>query len=267
MSSPDSPLLWWLWGWGCCCQFPAVHCVCVLACTRSGRALPPCWVLCSRLAGGCGAWRTRQGSHSVVERGTGLVGRAGPWLQEELGPLGYPEWAEVGRWAKRNQQIRTMDQNTVKKEKKLTLPGRIFNEELLRQKWQKNCHEFTDKVKKNHKVNTGKRVRPGTQDDGQKSSKSRIYAAFVNTWEVWLSLKCLSKRLKLCGFFIVINHPVWDDVKTSSLVLFPQSVFDCFANLSLLQLSQKLKRDWLRVRTLFSFYFHRVVCLSTTAEF
>lgn len=64
--------------------------MCVTACTVSGRARPPCSALCSQPVGERGAWRTRLGSRSVVEGGTGPVGRAGPWLRGELGPLGYP---------------------------------------------------------------------------------------------------------------------------------------------------------------------------------
>lgn len=63
----------------------------------SGHARPLCLALCSLQVGGCGVWRTQLGSHSVVEGGTGLVGRVGPWLQGELGPLGYPAWIDRDR--------------------------------------------------------------------------------------------------------------------------------------------------------------------------
>lgn len=86
----DSPLLCWPWGPRCCCHFLAARSVCALACTVSGCDLPPCLVPCSRPVGGCGAWRIQLESRSVVEAGTGLVGKVAPWLQGELGPLGYP---------------------------------------------------------------------------------------------------------------------------------------------------------------------------------
>lgn len=41
------------------------------------------------------AWRTQRGSHSVAEEGTGLVGKVGPWLQGEPGPLGCPERSQA----------------------------------------------------------------------------------------------------------------------------------------------------------------------------
>lgn len=76
----------------------------------SGCARPPCLVLCILPVGGCGGWHTQLGSHSVGEGGTGPVGRVGPWLQGELGPLGYPEWIDrdSGRtegWKRANQQV------------------------------------------------------------------------------------------------------------------------------------------------------------------
>lgn len=71
----------------------------VSACTVSGRARSPCWVLCSLPGGGGGrgAWRIQRGSRSVVGGGTGLGGRVGPWLQGELGPLGYPAQIDGGK--------------------------------------------------------------------------------------------------------------------------------------------------------------------------
>lgn len=90
----DSPLLCWLSGRGRGCQSLADCSVCVLLCTAPRRARPPCLVLYSLLAGERGALHTRLECHSVVEGGTGPVGRVGPWLQGELGPHGCPAWRD-----------------------------------------------------------------------------------------------------------------------------------------------------------------------------